>query len=96
MAISRHEAFWSLRKFQRELALKIGQDLNFTCLSQNELKMYFVIFDEEILAMSERLERLVLLYGENDAYVKFSANQMGYKMRDLTRIWENFSLVGKP
>ena len=96
MALTHVEAFRCLRKFQAELAIKIGEDFRFHLLSKSELKTYFVLFNEEIVEMCDHLEDLILIYGRNHLNVKLYSTQIGFRMMKLGLIWENYSFIDKP
>lgn len=76
-----------LREAHIEIANKIGFALSFEKLSNEDLKAYFILFDERLLDMFEHLEDLILLHGYCSWVVIEYAHQMGLRINELDSMW---------
>ena len=81
------EGVKKLKEAQVNLANKIGPNLRFELLSENDLKAYFVVFDERLMDMVDHLDDLVLLNGYCSWVVVDYAQYMSLRMEELHRAW---------
>jgi len=79
-----------LKFVQHKIAQKIGFNLDFGGLTESELKLYFIFFDEELMDMVEHMEILIIVYGMSSIQAHKYSNCIGSKIVDLSKIWAGF------